>query len=36
MTVELRQPVAMEEGVKFATCEGGLTIGAGFCTEIIH
>jgi elongation factor Tu len=36
MTVELRQPVAMEEGVKFAIREGGLTIGAGFCTEIIQ
>jgi elongation factor Tu len=35
MIVELLQPVAMEEGVKFAIREGGLTVGAGFCTEII-
>ena len=33
--VELLQPVAMEEGVKFAIREGGLTVGAGFCTGII-
>jgi len=25
----------MEEGVKFAIREGGLTVGAGFCTGII-
>jgi elongation factor Tu len=36
MTVELLQPVAMEEGVKFAIREGGHTIGAGFCTGIIE
>jgi elongation factor Tu len=36
MVVELRQPVAMEEGVKFAIREGGYTIGAGFCTVIIE
>jgi elongation factor Tu len=36
MVVELQQPVAMEEGVKFAIREGGLTIGAGFCTGIIR
>ena len=35
MTVELLHPVAMEEGVKFAIREGGLTVGAGFCTGII-
>jgi elongation factor Tu len=35
ITVELLQPVAMEEGVKFAIREGGLTVGAGFCTGII-
>ncbi|MEO7019802.1 MAG: elongation factor Tu, partial [Ktedonobacteraceae bacterium] len=34
MTVELGQPVAMEEGVKFAIREGGRTVGAGICTKI--
>jgi elongation factor Tu len=33
--VELRQPIAMEEGVKFAIREGGCTVGAGFCLGII-
>ncbi len=35
MTVELIQPVAMEEGVKFAIREGGRTVGAGICTKVI-
>ncbi|GCF08993.1 elongation factor Tu [Dictyobacter arantiisoli] len=35
MTVELIQPVAMEVGVKFAIREGGRTVGAGFCTQVI-
>src|SRR6266702_4162406 len=34
MTVELHQPVAMEEGVRFAIREGGRTVGAGVCTSI--
>jgi len=34
MTVELIQPVAMEEGVKFAIREGGRTVGAGVCIKI--
>jgi elongation factor Tu len=34
MTVELLQPVAMEEGVKFAIREGGRTVGAGICTRV--
>src|SRR5712691_4388829 len=34
MTVELIQPVAMEEGVHFAIREGGRTVGAGVCTRI--
>jgi elongation factor Tu len=34
MTVELIQPVAMEEGVNFAIREGGRTVGAGICTKI--
>jgi elongation factor Tu len=35
MTVELIQPVAMEEGVKFAIREGGRTVGAGICTNML-
>jgi elongation factor Tu len=35
MTVELIQPVAMEEGVKFAIREGGRTVGAGICTQVL-
>ena len=35
MTVELIQPVAMEEGVKFAIREGGRTVGAGICTSML-
>jgi elongation factor Tu len=34
MTVELIQPVAMEEGVKFAIREGGRTVGAGICVRV--
>ncbi|MFL5665533.1 MAG: elongation factor Tu, partial [Ktedonobacteraceae bacterium] len=34
MTVELIQPVAMEEGVKFAIREGGRTVGAGICVKV--
>jgi elongation factor Tu len=35
MTVELIQPVAMEEGLRFAIREGGRTVGAGTVTKII-
>ena len=35
MTVELIQPVAMEEGVKFTIREGGRTVGAGICTKVL-
>jgi elongation factor Tu len=35
MTVKLIQPVAMEEGVRFAIREGGSTVGAGAITKII-
>ncbi len=35
MTVELIQPVAMEEGVKFAIREGGRTVGAGICIKVL-
>ncbi|MET9185732.1 elongation factor Tu, partial [Streptomyces tendae] len=34
MKVELIQPVAMEEGLKFAIREGGRTVGAGQVTKI--
>ena len=36
MMVELIQPVAMEEGVKFAIREGGRTVGAGICTRVVQ
>ncbi|WLW50013.1 elongation factor Tu [Streptomyces sp. YU58] len=35
MNVELIQPVAMEEGLKFAIREGGRTVGAGQVTRIL-
>lgn len=35
MTVKLIQPVAMEEGLRFAIREGGRTVGAGVITKII-
>ncbi|OLT24250.1 translation elongation factor Tu [Nocardiopsis sp. CNR-923] len=35
MTVHLIQPVAMEEGLKFAIREGGRTVGAGRVTKIL-
>ena len=36
MNVELIQPVAMEEGLRFAIREGGRTVGAGVVSEIIE
>jgi len=36
MTVELIQPVAMEEGLRFAIREGGHTVGAGVVSKIIE
>src|SRR6201986_1786097 len=35
MTVELIQPIAMEEGLRFAIREGGRTVGAGRVTTIV-
>ena len=35
MEVELIQPVALEQGSKFAIREGGLTVGAGVITKIL-
>jgi elongation factor Tu len=35
MTVELINPIAMEDGLKFAIREGGRTVGAGVVTKIL-
>ena len=35
MTVQLIQPIAMEEGLRFAIREGGRTVGAGQVTKIL-
>jgi len=35
MTVKLIQPVALEEGLRFAIREGGHTVGAGVITKIV-
>jgi elongation factor Tu len=35
MNVKLIQPIAMEEGLKFAIREGGRTVGAGRVTKIL-
>ena len=36
INVEMIQPIAMEEGVRFAIREGGRTVGAGVVTEIFE
>ncbi len=36
ITGELLQPIAMEEGLRFAVREGGKTVGAGVVTKIIE
>ena len=36
MRVELIQPIAMEEGLRFAIREGGRTVGAGVVAKIIE
>jgi elongation factor Tu len=36
LKVELIQPVAIEEGFRFAVREGGLTVGAGVITKILE
>jgi len=36
MRVELRKPVALEEGLRFAIREGGRTVGAGVVTKIVE
>ena len=35
MSVELIQPVAMDEGLRFAIREGSRTVGAGRVTKIL-
>ena len=34
MTIQLGQPIAMDEGLRFAIREGGRTVGAGVVTAI--
>ncbi len=36
MTVELIQPIAMDQGLRFAIREGGRTVGSGVVTEILE
>ncbi len=36
MEVELIQPIAMEEGLRFAIREGGRTVGAGVVGKILQ
>ncbi|NPA17201.1 MAG: elongation factor Tu, partial [Aquificae bacterium] len=36
LTVELMEPVAIEEQMRFAIREGGRTVGAGVVTKIIE
>ena len=36
MEIELIQPIAMEQGLRFAIREGGRTVGAGVVTEILN
>jgi len=36
MNVELINPVAMDEGLRFAIREGGRTVGSGVVTTIIE
>jgi elongation factor Tu len=35
MTVTLIQPIAMEEGLRFAIREGGRTVGAGVVAKVL-
>jgi len=36
MEVDLIQPIALEEGSRFAIREGGRTVGAGVVTKILE
>ncbi|MBZ0272008.1 elongation factor Tu, partial [bacterium] len=35
MTIELINPIALEDGVRFAIREGGRTVGAGVVTKVL-
>ena len=35
ITVQLIQPIAMEEGLRFAIREGGKTVGSGVVSKIL-
>jgi elongation factor Tu len=35
MEIEMIQPIAMDQGLRFAIREGGRTVGAGVVTEVI-
>jgi elongation factor Tu len=35
MEIELIQPIAMDQGLRFAIREGGRTVGAGVVTDIL-
>jgi elongation factor Tu len=36
MDVELIQPIAMDQGLRFAIREGGRTVGSGVVTQVIE
>jgi elongation factor Tu len=36
MEIELIQPIAMDQGLRFAIREGSRTVGAGVVTEVIN
>ena len=36
MEVELIQPIAMDQGLRFAIREGGRTVGSGVVSEIVE
>jgi elongation factor Tu len=36
MEIELIQPIAMDQGLRFAIREGGRTVGSGVVTQVIQ
>ena len=36
MTIELIQPIAMDQGLRFAIREGGRTVGSGVVSEVVE
>jgi elongation factor Tu len=36
MEIELIQPIAMDQGLRFAIREGGRTVGSGVVSEIVE